>query len=112
MILRPLEIARAEIISITPEKSSWKEIYEKLNFSSTLTPLTPEEPVLLNIEEEKEAAINWIEAFEEEEQVWINAKTNPIHELTHKAGIPEQPPKEVPEVFFKFKEVFEKKASE
>ena len=90
-----MEIARAEIILIAPEKSSWKEVYEELDFSSTLTPLTPEEPVLLNIEKEKKAAINWIEAFEEEEQVWVNAKTNPTHELAHKAGIPEKPPKEV-----------------
>ena len=112
MILQSLKIARAEIIPLAPEKPTWKEIYEELDFSPTLTPLSPEEPVLLNIDEEKEAAINWIETFEDKERVWINAKTNPTHELTHKAGIPEQPPKEVPEEFLEFKEVFEKKPSE
>ena len=49
--------------------------------------------ILLILDEEKEAAINWIETFEDEEQVWINAKTKPTHKLAHKAGISEQPPK-------------------
>ena len=74
MILRSLEIARAEIILLAPEKPTWEEIYEELDFSPTLTPLSLEEPILLNINEEKEAAINWIETFEDEERVWINAK--------------------------------------
>ena len=111
MILRSLKIARAEIIPLAPEKPTWEEIYEELDFSPTLTPLSPEEPILLNIDNEKEAAINWIETFEDEERVWINAKTNSTHELAHKAGIPEQPPKEVPKEFLEFKEVFEKKPS-
>ena len=112
MILRSLEIARAEIIPMALKKPSWEEVYKELDFSPILVPLTPEEPILLNIEDEKEAVINWIEYFEEEEQVWINAKTNPTHKLTHKAEIPEKPPKEVPEAFLKFKEVFKKKSSE
>ena len=112
MILWLLEITRAEIILLAPNKPSWKEVYEELDFSSTLTPLISKEPVLLNIEEEKEAAINWKEAFEEEKWVWINMKTNSTHELAHKAGIPEKPSKEVPEAFLEFKEVFEKKPSE
>ena len=69
-------------------------------------------PILLGIEEENEVAINWIETFEEEEQVWINAKTNPTHKLAHKAGIPEQLPTEVLKAFLEFKEVFKKKPSE
>ena len=93
-------------------KSTWEEVYEELNFSSTLTPLLPEEPILLNVEEEKEAAINWIKTFEDNKQVWINAKANPTYKLAHKAEIPEQPPKEVPKAFLEFKEVFEKKPSE
>ena len=93
MLLWSLEITSAEIIPLAPKKPTWEEVYKELDFSSILTPLLPEEPILLNIEEEKEAAINWIETFEDEEQVWINTKTNPTHELTHKAGIPEQPPR-------------------
>ena len=112
MMLRSLEIARAEIIPLAPEKPSWEEVYEELDFSPILTPLSPEEPILLNINKEKEAAINWIKIFEDEERVWINAKTNLTHKLAHKAGIPEQPPKEVPKEFLEFKEVFEKKPSE
>ena len=69
MILCSLKITKAEIISLAPEKPSWKEIYEELNFLPTLTSLAPKEPILLDIEEEKEAAINWIETFEEEERV-------------------------------------------
>ena len=111
MLLRSLEIASAEIIPLAPEKPTWEEVYEELNFSPTLTPLSPEEPILLNVEE-KEAVINWIETFEDKEQVWINAKTNPTHKLAHKAGISEQPSKEVPKAFLEFKEVFEKKPSE
>ena len=57
MILRSLKIARAEIIPLASEKPSWEEVYEELDFSSILAPLSPEEPVLLNIDEEKEAAI-------------------------------------------------------
>ena len=112
MILRSLEIARAEIIPLSPEKPTWEEIHKELDFSPILTPLSPEEPILLNIDEEKEAAINWIETFKDKEQVWINAKTNPTHKLAHKAGIPEQPSKKVPKEFLEFKEVFEKKPSE
>ena len=67
MILRSLKIARAEIISLAPEKSSWEEVYEELEFSPILTPLSPEKLILLNINEEREAAINWIETFEDEE---------------------------------------------
>ena len=58
MILRSLEIARAEIIPMALKKPSWEEVYQELDFSSILTPLTPEDPVLLNIEDEKEAVIN------------------------------------------------------
>ena len=112
MMLESLEIARAEIIPLATEKPTWEEIYEELDFPPTLTPLSPEEPILLNLDKEKEAAINWIETFEDEERVWINAKTNPTHELAHKAGIPELPPKEVSKEFLEFKEVFEKKPSE
>ena len=97
---------------MAPEKPSWEEVYEEFDFSPILTPLSPEEPILLNIDKEKEAAINWIETFEDEERVWINAKTNPTHELAHKAGTPEQLPKEVPKEFLEFREVFEKKPSE
>ena len=97
---------------MAPEKPSWEEVYEELNFSPILAPLSSQEPILLNINEEKKAAINWIETFEDKEQVWINAKTNPTHKLAHKAEIPEQLPKEVPKDFLEFKEVFEKKASE
>ena len=67
MILGSLKIARAEIIPLAPKKPTWEEIYEELDFSPTVTSLSPEEPVLLNIDKEKEAAINWIETFEDEE---------------------------------------------
>ena len=67
MMLQSLEIARAEIIPLAPEKPTWEEIHEELDFSPILTPLSSEEPLLLNIDEEKQAAINWIETFEDEE---------------------------------------------
>ena len=111
MLLKSLEIVRAKIIPMAPEKPSWEEVYKELDFLSILTPFTPEEPMLLDIKDEKETAIDWIESFEKEEQVWINAKTNLTHKLPHKAGIPEKPSKEVPKAFIEFKEVFEKKPS-
>ena len=65
MILRSLKIARAEIISLAPNKPTWEEIYKEIDSSPTLTPLSSEEPILLNIDKEKKAAINWIETFED-----------------------------------------------
>ena len=48
---------------MAPEKSSWEEVYEELDFLSVNTPLKSKEPILMNYKDKKEAAINWIEFF-------------------------------------------------
>ena len=88
-----------------------EETFEDVDHLSRNEPLNEDEPLLLNILElEKEAAIQWIETLDEEEQVWIETKLTTTQKLLHEAIDPKKPKVVLPEAFQEYKIVFKKEA--
>ena len=71
------------------------------------------EPLLINLLEEKEEATKWKELFEEDEQIWINTKLTTAQQLIQEEVQKTTKPKVIlSEAFEEFRDVFEKATSE
>ena len=89
-----------------------EETFKDVDHLPRNEPLNEDESLLLNLLElEKEAAIQWIETLDEEEQVWIETKLTTTQKLSHEAIDLKKPKVVLPEAFQEYKIVFEKEAS-
>ena len=98
-----------------PPKPTIEEIFKETDYLPANKPLTIDEPVLLSlIDEEEPEEIDVLRAYlgkDEEEDIWIKAKTSISQDLVHKAESG-KPKVELPAAFEDYRDVFEKEPSE
>jgi len=112
MLLRSIELARMEVITPQP-RSTMEEVFEDIDHSPTNEPLPNNGPMLQSLlMTEEELKIDLMKTYlDDEDEVWIKAKTLISQELAHKT-IDDKAKVELPEVYAEYKTVFKKEASE
>jgi len=112
MLLRSIELARMEVITPQP-RPTMEEVFEDTDHLPTNKPLPDNGPILQSLlMTEEELKIDLMKTYlNDEDKVWIKAKTLISQELAHKT-IDDKAKVELPEVYAKYRMVFEKEASE
>jgi len=112
MLLRSIELARMEVITPQP-RPTMEEVFEDIDHLPTNEPLPDNGPILQSLlMTEEELKINLMKTYlDDEDEVWIKAKTSISQELAHKT-IDDKAKVELPEVYAEYRMVFEKEASE
>jgi len=90
-----------------------EEVFEDIDHLPTNEPLPDNGPILQSLlMTEEELKINLMKTcLDDEDEVWIKAKTSISQELVHKT-IDDKAKVELPEVYAKYRTVFKKEASE
>jgi len=112
MLLKSIELARMEVITPRP-RPTMEEVFEDIDHLPTNEPLPDNGPILQSLlMTEEELKIDLMKTYlDDEDEVWIKAKTSISQELAHKT-IDDKAKVELPEVYAEYRMVFEKEASE
>ena len=124
-----MELSQMTIVEPTP-KPTIEEIFEDTDHFPRNTPLTEEEPILINLLEEEEIGMLrmyvdeedneevWIQTLLErldgieDDKTWIRAKASISQEFAHKAEVNGPTKVILPKSYAKYRDIFEKKPSE
>jgi len=111
MLLRSIELARMEVITPRP-RPTMEEVFEDTDHLPTNEPLPDDGPILqILLMTEEELKINLMKTYlDDEDEVWIKAKTLISQELVHKM-MDNKAKVELPEVYAEYRMVFKKEAS-
>jgi len=106
MLLRSIELARMEVITPRP---TMEEVFEDTDHLPINKPLPDNGPILQSLLiTEEELNIDLMKTYlDDEDEVWIKAKTSISQELVHKT-IDDKAKVELSEVYAEYRTVFEK----
>jgi len=112
MLLRSIELARMEVITPRP-RPTMEEVFKDIDHLPINEPLPDNGPILQSLLiTEEELKIDLMKTYlNDEDEVWIKAKTSISQELVHKT-IDDKAKVKLPEVYAEYRMVFEKEASE
>jgi len=112
MLLRSIELARMEVITPRP-RPTIEEVFKDTDHLPTNKPLPDNGPILQSLlMTEEELNIDLMKTYlDDEDEVWIKAKTSIFQELVHKT-IDDKAKVELPDVYAECRMVFKKEASE
>jgi len=111
MLLRSIELARMEVITLQP-RPIMEEIFEDTDHLPANKSLPDDEPILQSLlMTEEELKIDLMKTYlDDEDEVWIKAKTSISQELAHKM-MDNKAKVELLKVYAEYRTVCEKEAS-